>query len=243
MSASQASSKSAKKNAQQNGSGQSGSQGAAGATANETVEQVQATVSGLGDQVKQQASNQLLSRLETAAGGLDTAAKLLRTAGDQVREQNTGVADSITGLADRVEGWSTSLREQDVDKLLDEARQVAQRQPALFVSGAVALGFLGARLLKSPSNQQGQSSSSSSEETSTPDSSISSTSSSPAGSEFENTNPYPSAEENAALEASIDDAFAGDDVLGVDDPMTAPDLQDPLLDERGFTTGVDVEDR
>jgi hypothetical protein len=215
------------------------------------VGQVQDAVAGLGDQVKQQASNQLLSRLETVADGLDMAVKLLRTAGDQVREQDkSGVADSVVGMADRLEGWSTSLREQDVDKLMEEARQVAQRQPALFVGGAVALGFLGARLLKSPPKQQDQSSGQASEETSTSESSADYTSgisgeltSPPVGSEFENTNPYPSAEENAALEASIDETLEGDDVVVIDDPLIASDLQDPLLDESGFTTSVDVEDR
>lgn len=238
MSTSKTQAKSGKKN--ESSSGSSGAQAKIGATATDAVDQVQDTVTGLGDQVKQQASNQLTSRLDTAAGGLDTAVKLLRAAGDQVRDQNTGVADSLTGMADRAETWSTSLREQDVDKLVEEARQVAQRQPMLFVTGAVALGFVGARFLKSSSKPQADSSSSGSGEapaSGTPDYS---TSSSPAGSDVANTNPYPSAEENAALEASLDDPLTDDEMLALDD-ATSPDFTDPALGRTGFSTST--EDR
>lgn len=240
------------KNKSGSGSGTSNAQVDVGASATEAVEQVQDTVAGLGDQVKQQASNQLSSRLETAANGIDMAVKLLRTAGDQVRDQNkSGVADSVVGVADRLEGWSASLREQDVDKLMQEAREVAQRQPALFMSGAVALGFLGARLLKSPSKQQDQSSGSSSEETSASESSgnytsgtsAALTSPAPVETDFENTNPYASSEENAALEASIEAPITYDEMVVVDDTILEADVlldessvDDSLLDTPGTLT-------
>lgn len=241
MSTSKTQSKSTKKNDRDTSSGSSGAQDKVSATATEAVDQVQDSVAGLGDQVKQQASSQLTSRLETAAGGLDMAVKLLRTAGEQVQEQDkTGVADSLNGMADRAETWSTSLREQDVDKLIEEAKQVAQRQPMLFVSGAVALGFLGARFLKSSSKPQEDSSSSGSDDASASDTPDKSTSASIAGSDFENTNPYPSAEENSALEASLNDPLTDDEMLALDD-ATAPGLSDPALGRTGFSTST--EDR
>ncbi len=223
-----------------NSSGSSAAKADVGATATEAAEQVQDTVTGLTDQVKQQATSQLTSRLETVAGGFEMAVKLLRSASDQVREQDkTGVADSITGVADRVEGWSSSLREQDVDKLIEEAKQLAQRKPALFVSGATALGFLGARFLTSSAKKQEETSGSTSESGSSANSTSDSTSPSSSETDFDNTNPYPSAEENAALEASIEAPIVYDEMLVVDDTTLESDV---LLDDTVLEADLMLDD-
>lgn len=246
MATSEKQSKSAK-NKSGNNSGQTGNQTDIGATATEAVGQVQESVSGLKDQVKETASNQLTSRLESVTGSLDTAVKLLRTAGDTVREQDkTGVADSITGVADRIEGWSTSLREQDVDKLIDETKQMAQKQPVLFVSGAVALGFLGARFLTSSAKKQEETSSvdsgkSSWSETSAPSMSSTAATDMPdtssssvlADSEFDNTSPYPSVEENAAIDASLAAPFGSEETMVFEDEIIVPEFDDSTLGTTG----------
>lgn len=259
MATSEKSSKSSKKEKDSTASsGSSAPKGDVGAAASEAAEQVQGTVTGLKDQAKEQASSQLTSRLETVTSGLDMAVKLLRSASDQVREQEkTGVADSIGGVADRIEGWSTTLAEQDVDKLVDETKQLAQRKPALFIGGATALGFLGARFLTTSAKKQEEASAAKSESGSSSETAADSTSSTPTPSdaEFENTNPYPSTEENAALEASleasatydemviVDDMALGSDVMlddavleadvPLDDPMQGTDLPGSPLDRRG----------
>lgn len=259
MATSEKSSKSSKKETDSNASsGSSAPKGDVGAVASEAAEQVQGTVTGLKDQAKQQATSQLTARLETVTSGLDMAVKLLRSASDQVREQEkTGVADSIGGVADRIEGWSTTLGEQDVDKLVEETKQLAQRRPALFISGATALGFLGARFLTTSAKRQEEASDSKSESGSSSAKASDSTTASSTTSEadFENTNPYPSTEENAALEASleapapydemviVDDMALGSDVILddtvleadvlLDDPMPSTDLPGSPLDRRG----------
>lgn len=120
------------------------------AAADEAAGQVQHMASGLGDQVRQQATAQVTNQKERAASGLEMGVQLLRQASEQVREQDQApIAGSIDGVANRVEQWSETLKSQDVSQLLDEARQVARAQPALFVGGALALGFLGVRFLKS----------------------------------------------------------------------------------------------
>jgi hypothetical protein len=261
MSSSQTQSKSAKKkNDQNNGSGSSSAQGDMGTSVNEAVDQVQGTVTGLKDQVMQQASNQLTSRLESVTGSLDMAVKLLRTAGDTVREQEkTGVADSITGVADRLEGWSSSIRDQDVDKIIAETKQMAQKQPVLFVSGAVALGFIGARFLRSSAakQQDEMSSSSSGSDDSSPSApsdgstssspassdtsgaSVGAMSSLPADSEIENTNPYPSYEENAAIDASLDAPVGSDESAMFEDEIIVPEFDDSPLGTTGSRTSTE----
>lgn len=210
-----------------------------GASATEAVEQVQDSVSGLKDSVKEQASNQMTIRLDAAAGGLDMAVKLLRSASDQVREQEkTGVADSITSVADRLEGWSGSIRDQDVDKIVQESKQFAQRKPALFVAGATALGFLGARFLTMSAAKEQEATP---EQGSSQGSDATSSTSSAVGTDFPNTSPYTSVEENAALEASVE-APGGEDVILVDDMTLESDIvlddADVLLDDTTFGTDV-----
>lgn len=235
-----ATSKKSSKSTEKNGSSGSSASDSVGATASEAVDQVQDTVTGLKDQVKEQASTQLTSRLETAAGGLETVAKLLRTAGDQVKDQDkAGIAGSITGFADRLEGWSSTLREQDVDKLVQEARTLAQSRPGVFVAGATALGFLGARFLTTSAKKQEEAASSTSESGSSSSSTDSTPATSTAGGEFDNTNPYPSAEENAALEASIEAPIEYDELVVVDDVTLESDV---LLDDTMLEADVLLDD-
>ena len=244
-------------------------------TATNAAGQVQETVVGLKDQVttqvKEQASTQLMSRLETVTGTLDMATKLLRTAGDTVRQQDkAGTADAITGFADRLEGWSSSIREQDVDKLLEETKQVAQKQPALFVAGAATLGFLGARFFASSAKKQEEQaakdleqqtaqrqqeqSSSDTRFSSSPspadvarsmstlppmtDMSDMSASSTGATADLDYTTAYPSVEENAAIEASMDAPFESDDTMVFEDEIVVPDFDDSAHGTKGSTSGT-----
>ena len=52
-------------------------------------------------------------------------------------------------IAGRVESTTNYLRARDIPELIDETQSLARRQPALFLTGAVALGFIGARFLMS----------------------------------------------------------------------------------------------
>lgn len=243
------------KNESANASEQSEGQMNVGATASEAVGQVQETVTGLKDQVKEQASTQLMARLESVTNGLETASKLLRTASDTVRGQDkAGIADSIAGVADRLETWSISIREQDVDKLIEETKQVAQKQPALFVGGAATLGFLATRFLTSSAKKQEEASSkqetassngSSSDSvaasgtspstedvtssippmTDLPDLPVSSL---PGEGDLDYTDAYLSTEENSALDASLEAPLGSEDVVVFEEEIIVPDFDDPI---------------
>lgn len=130
-------------------------EGDLGTAASTAVEQAQEQAASLGDQVRQQALQQVTTQKERAAGGLALAADVLRQAGQQVRDQEQpAVAGAIDTAAARVEGWADALQHQDVPQLVDETRAFARRQPALFVGGALTLGFLGVRFLKSSPTAQ-----------------------------------------------------------------------------------------
>jgi len=102
------------------------------------------------DQAKQQTTSRLEDGREQVAESLYTTAHALRQTGQQLREQDQG---TIATLADRTaqqaERGSGYLRGRDVPGLLDDTEQLGRAHPVLFVGGALALGLLGVRFLKS----------------------------------------------------------------------------------------------
>ncbi len=103
-----------------------------------------------GEQVKTQLSNQK----HEASQRLTPIQTALRETGQQLRKQGqNSTAGYADGAADRVERVAGYLRETEVDEMVDEARGFARSRPAVFLGGALALGFLGARFLKSSSQQ------------------------------------------------------------------------------------------
>jgi len=105
-----------------------------------------------GEQVKSQLANQK----HEAAQRLTPIQTALRETAQQLRKQGQGpVAGYADKTSDGVERVSGYLRETDVDEMVEEARGFARSRPGLFLGGALALGFLGARFLKSSSQEAG----------------------------------------------------------------------------------------
>ena len=117
------------------------------------------------EQVKSQLANQKHEASQRMAP-IQTA---LRETGQQLRKQGQGsVGQYADKAADQLERFSGYLRETDVDEIADEARGFARHRPAIFLGGAVALGFLATRFLKSSSQEASNGSSMSSNATSGP---------------------------------------------------------------------------
>ena len=102
-----------------------------------------------------QAGTKVVSGVNTqktrAADSLGSVAQALRQSSDQLRSNDSGmpVHQYISSAADRVERLSDYLRSASVSDMLNEAENFARRQPAIFIGGALMLGLLGARFLKS----------------------------------------------------------------------------------------------
>jgi hypothetical protein len=102
------------------------------------------------DNVKQQASAQLDSQKGRATDGLSAIAHAVRGTTDELRrEQHDVIAQYVERMAEQLEQFSTQLRNKDITALLADARQLARRQPAIFIGGSFAAGLLAARFLKS----------------------------------------------------------------------------------------------
>ncbi|HEX8254877.1 MAG TPA: hypothetical protein VF846_17160, partial [Thermoanaerobaculia bacterium] len=85
----------------------------------------------------------------TALGELDNVASALRKAGTELGD-NSGVAGKlVSAIADRVESAGRSLDGKELGDVVDDLERFARRNPATFISGAIAVGFLASRFLKS----------------------------------------------------------------------------------------------
>jgi hypothetical protein len=116
----------------------------------------------------EQVKSQLANQKHDASQRMVPIQSALRETGQQLRKQGQGsVAQYADKAADQVERVSGYLRETDVDEMVAEARGFARRRPAVFLGGAVALGFLATRFLKSTSQEAGSAGNGSSATTST----------------------------------------------------------------------------
>ena len=107
---------------------------------------------GLVGRVRERATAQLATQKDKATDGLGSVARAVRDTTQHLRtNQHETVAQYAEKAADQIERFSQRLKEKDVSELLNDAQQLARRQPALFIGGAFALGLLGARFLKSSS--------------------------------------------------------------------------------------------
>lgn len=100
--------------------------------------------------VRDQASAQLNSQKQRATDGIGSVAQAVRETSKGLRDnQHEGVARFVDQAADQLDRLSSTLRDKDLGELVQDAQQLARRQPALFIGSAFAVGLLGARFLKS----------------------------------------------------------------------------------------------
>jgi hypothetical protein len=119
-------------------------------TAGQAVDQAKQTAGQVAAQAKQQATSQLESQKERTVDTLDTVAQALRQTGQHLSQgEQTAVGGYVEQAAERVEKLTDYLRTRDVASLVAETQHFARRNPGLFLGGALALGFIGGRFLKS----------------------------------------------------------------------------------------------
>jgi hypothetical protein len=111
------------------------------------------TPRGIVAQVRERATSQLSTQKDRATDGLGSIAQAVRqTTGKLREEQQDTMAQYVEKAADQIERLSNSLRDKDVNELLQDAQRFARQQPALFIGGSFAVGLLAARFLKSSSD-------------------------------------------------------------------------------------------
>lgn len=86
---------------------------------------------------------------EQAAGSVDAVADAVGTAASRLGEMDhEGLADYAGRLASWLSDMSGKLRSRNVDEITADIRGVAERNPALFFIGSIALGLAVSRFAK-----------------------------------------------------------------------------------------------
>lgn len=129
----------------------------AGELAAQATDQV---VTAIGD-AKQQVTSAFTAQRDQAVASLTGLADVLRGAGERIgdttkdgSEMPAAVGPLVQDAANRLAQSADFLRDKDAASLLKEARNLAQREPMLYIGAMFAVGIAGARLLKETTSNE-----------------------------------------------------------------------------------------
>lgn len=123
--------------------------GDAGAPAN-VRQQVKDGATRLQGQAQDKAREFARVGQDRAAGALDQLATMLTDAAGQVDDKlGAQYGGYARNAADTVQKLSGQVREQDLEQLLDQGRELVRKSPAIAIGAAAAVGFVLARLVQS----------------------------------------------------------------------------------------------
>jgi hypothetical protein len=107
----------------------------------------------VGQELGKTADRQKLQGAEAIAG----LAHAVSTAAAELEAQSPQAARYVRDAAEKIDLFSSNLRNRNVDDLLRALSDLARSQPALFMGGAVAVGFAVARFVKSSAQRSSHS--------------------------------------------------------------------------------------
>lgn len=115
----------------------------AGTTGNGNDEQrLKDSAKQLGEQARDEGKQRVEEARGTAAGKVDTLADSVKAAASQLSENDIGhLSEYVSDLAENMSRLSTSLREKSGDEMLRDVTRLARENPALFITGSLAIGF------------------------------------------------------------------------------------------------------
>jgi hypothetical protein len=109
------------------------------------------TASNLASEVTQSAERQAETLMGRAGTTVHEVAQAVRSASGELGEQQPQVARWGEMAASRMDEAASYLEGHDPREILDEAQQVARRQPALVIGGGLVIGLALGRLLRTAS--------------------------------------------------------------------------------------------
>jgi hypothetical protein len=119
-----------------------------------TARDAKSEVKDLAHQASEQAKHVAEQRKGTVAESISGVARALQsTATNLESEQQDLFARAAYDAATRLQGFSTSLRDKDLDGIRRDAESLARTRPALFIGGCVAIGFALSRFLKASASR------------------------------------------------------------------------------------------
>lgn len=116
------------------------------------TERMRDTARSAAGSAERTARSALSAQKERAATGLHDIVEVLHATGNQLRDHDRGsVADYADRIADRVDEFARNLQDRDVGELIADAEDYARQHPEIVLGGALVLGLVMARFLKSSS--------------------------------------------------------------------------------------------
>lgn len=116
------------------------------------VHQAKQTASDVASQAKEGVSHRIDDQKHKAVEKIETVSSALRGAGKEL--EGTGpLPDLAEKAAEGIERLAHYFETRSVNELVGSFERFARREPALFLGGAVALGMLAGRFLKSSSRR------------------------------------------------------------------------------------------
>jgi hypothetical protein len=113
---------------------------------NQVVDQAKTTF----QQARERASSSLGESKGQVADQFGTIAQAFRRTTEHLRSEDqqriAGLTDTVARQVDQVANY---LRNKDAGAMRQDLENLARRQPSLFIGGALVLGLIGARFLKS----------------------------------------------------------------------------------------------
>jgi hypothetical protein len=120
-------------------------------------DRIQQLASQARDTASEQAESRFTSGKARATDTLGSIAQTLHSTSKELRDKQQGkIGDYAEQAAGKAEELAQYLQNATLSDIATRVEDFARREPALFVGSALALGFFGARFLKSSQrNQQG----------------------------------------------------------------------------------------
>ena len=97
---------------------------------------------------RDQAEKQLDRTKQVAEDQIGTVEAALDGAAERLREEDSPLASYASDLSSQLSGLSSRIESASVDDLARDGRRLARENPAMFMLGAVAVGFVASRFLK-----------------------------------------------------------------------------------------------
>ena len=118
------------------------------------IEQVKSTAAGAYGTATSKATEKLEEQKSSLTTSLTSVAENIRKLGRNLGEESsdglTSSASTYTDTAaDKIEQAARYFERHDVEAIYHDVEDLARQNPAIFIGGAFALGFLAARFLKS----------------------------------------------------------------------------------------------
>jgi ElaB/YqjD/DUF883 family membrane-anchored ribosome-binding protein len=122
------------------------------ATAADLKDQASARAADLKGQAGDKARAYALEGKTRASEGLDSVARLIEEQAANLDDKlGAAYGDYARRASSLVSDFSDTLREKDVDELVEDARDLVRRSPAVAIGAAAAVGFAIARIVKAGS--------------------------------------------------------------------------------------------